>query len=45
VNALRRLWARIRPFNIHTDRSDRATAVAFDEMIHANYPRKDRTCE
>jgi hypothetical protein len=34
----RKLWAKIRPFNIHTEQDERATRVAFDEIMTANGP-------
>lgn len=35
----RRLWARIRPFNINNTDDERATMLAFQEIITANYRR------
>lgn len=36
-----KMWSRVRPFNIHSEKDRRATAVAFEEIMAANYPVRD----
>jgi hypothetical protein len=38
VKVFLRVWSRIRPFNIHSERDRRATKIAFEEIMAANYP-------
>jgi hypothetical protein len=38
VKVFLKIWSRVRPFNIHSERDRRATETAFAEIVAANYP-------
>jgi len=40
VKVFLKIWSRVRPFNIHSEKDRRATAVAFEEIMAANYPTR-----